>query len=99
MDRKVFKEFKSTFGKHLHEKPFVYLKIKKSNFNFFVSKEDYENLMKYTYDELIETNKKVVIKAEVTVDKYFFDKAFVCKKILSIEVVNGQTYNNKDNPN
>ncbi|MFY0697036.1 MAG: hypothetical protein JXR11_04240 [Balneola sp.] len=73
----------------LVKSPFIYLKTDSdSTFIVYMTPEEYEQISKYTYQDLIDNNEKIRLKL---ITEPFSDKLQVCKKIVSIEKVDGVT--------
>ncbi|WP_108808824.1 hypothetical protein [Aquimarina spinulae] len=73
----------------LVKSPFIYLKADNdSTFIIYMSKEDYKLITKYTYQDLIDKKKKIRLELEI---EKLTNKLKLCKRIISIEQVNGET--------
>ncbi|GAA3619136.1 hypothetical protein [Flavivirga jejuensis] len=69
--------------------PFIYLKTDSdSKFIVYMTTEDYQPITKYTYQDLIDNNQKIKLKL---ITERLTDKLQICKKVVSIEKVDGET--------
>lgn len=94
-DRLYFVLFRQAMKDSLIRHPYIYVRNDSMDFNLFVSPADYERFVNYTYDKLEQEHKKVRIRAEVKETSYFQEKAYICKKLITIEKTDGETFNNK----
>ncbi|WP_299444180.1 hypothetical protein [uncultured Aquimarina sp.] len=73
----------------LLKSPFIYLKTDSdSTFIVYMSKKDYEPITKYSYQNLIDSGQKIRLKL---VTESLTDKLQICKKVISIEKIGGET--------
>jgi len=72
----------------LVKSPFIYLKMDSSVVIVYLSKDDYEPITKYTYQDLIDTEQKVRLKL---VTNKLNTKLYLCKEVISMERIDGET--------
>ena len=69
--------------------PFVEIKVNNDSIiTLYLSKNDYDKIKVYRRHDLIDINKKIVIKAET---KFLASGMVYCSKLLSVEKVDGIT--------
>ena len=74
----------------LLKSPFVYLKTDSDAILVvYMTSEDYQPITKYTYQDLIDNKQKVRLKL---VTESLSGHQFICKKVVSIEKVDGETF-------
>ncbi|BDD03872.1 hypothetical protein [Aureibacter tunicatorum] len=73
----------------LIQSPFVYIKTDSdSTFIVYMTPEEYEPITKYSYQDLIDSKQKIRLKL---ITERLNDKLQICKKVISIEKVDGET--------
>ena len=70
--------------------PFVYLRAENGHtFLLLMNEHDYNSFDHFNYQELIDNKQKVKVEAEID---SLGEKMYLCKKIVSVKVVDGQTF-------
>lgn len=88
-EKKIVNYFKLIKENKLESLP--YFKIINSNnevLTIFIEKEKYNEISKFKLDNLLNENKKIELKLEVT---KFNSEIYFCNKILTIKTLNGKT--------
>lgn len=74
----------------LVKSPFIYLKTDSdSTFIVYLTAKDYKPITEYTYQNLIDNKQKVRLKL---ITEQLTDKLHICKKVISIEKIEGETF-------
>jgi hypothetical protein len=69
--------------------PFIYLKTDSGTISIiYMTMEDYKPITKFTYQDLINSAQKIRLRLAT---ESLTDEFHICKKVFSIEVVNGET--------
>jgi len=73
----------------LIKSPFIYLKTDSDSiFIVYMTQEEYEPITEYTYQDLIDNKQKIRLKL---ITEQLTDKLQICKKVISIEKIDGET--------
>lgn len=92
-DKKIYNLLQFMSDKELLRKPFIRLRQDNGEIiMLFLNAIDYGKIKDYNYNDLVQDNKKIRIKAEVSELKYDSLTVYETLKLISIDKIDGKTY-------
>ena len=92
-DKKFFDVYNILKNENLLYKPFVDIKVKEDSMvKLYLDSADYDRIRIFKWRELLNEEKKVVIKARTKYIDNFPVTLLYCKELMDVSLIDGKTY-------